>query len=92
MQTNPELRGNLPEPDAESAAHSKRVAAYINDVIEQAGGSISFAEYMQQALYAPGLGYYSAGATKLGSDGMTPRRNKQPFVNSRFYTRRGRMG
>ena len=29
----------------------------------------SFAEYMQHALYAPGLGYYAAGAIKFGADG-----------------------
>lgn len=34
-----------------------------------AGGQISFAEYMQHALYAPGLGYYSAGAAKFGAAG-----------------------
>ncbi len=32
-------------------------------------GAISFAEFMQLALYEPGLGYYSAGLTKLGSSG-----------------------
>ncbi len=37
--------------------------------MEEAGGSISFAEYMQHALYAPGLGYYSAGARKFGAQG-----------------------
>jgi len=69
MQTKPESRTGLPEPDAESAAHSERVAAHIIDVIGQSGGSISFAEFMQHALYAPGLGYYSAGSKKLGADG-----------------------
>lgn len=69
MQTNPESRNNLPEPDALSAAHCQRVADHIHALIEQAGGCISFAEYMQHALYAPGLGYYSAGSTKLGRDG-----------------------
>ena len=34
-----------------------------------AGGAIPFSRYMELALYAPGLGYYSAGATKLGADG-----------------------
>ena len=37
--------------------------------IAQAGGWISFARYMELALYAPGLGYYSAGSAKLGSAG-----------------------
>lgn len=62
-------RQMLPEPDALSAAHSERVGEYIRTQIRNAGGSISFAEYMQHALYAPGLGYYAAGSTKFGADG-----------------------
>ncbi len=46
----------LPEPDADSALHSARAAERIEALIEQSGGDISFAEFMQQALYAPGLG------------------------------------
>jgi SAM-dependent MidA family methyltransferase len=60
---------SLPEPDPSSAAHSARAADYIVQRIAEAGGSISFAEFMHHALYAPGLGYYSAGATKFGTDG-----------------------
>ena len=60
---------SLPKPDASSAAHSARAASYIGDLIAAAGGSISFAEYMHHALYAPGLGYYTAGTTKFGADG-----------------------
>ena len=60
---------SLPQPDAISAAHSERCADYIRARIRDAGGSISFAEYMHYALYAPGLGYYSAGARKFGADG-----------------------
>ena len=56
----------LPSPDADCQAHSDRVREHILGVIDSAGGSIGFAEYMHQALYAPGLGYYSAGATKFG--------------------------
>lgn len=63
------LPPSLPEPDAPSAAHSERTAAYIREHIEAAGGSISFAEYMHHALYAPGLGYYTAGTTKFGAAG-----------------------
>ena len=59
----------LPPPDTESARHSRQTAAYIQDCIAAAGGSISFAEFMQHALYAPGLGYYAAGAAKFGADG-----------------------
>lgn len=59
----------LPEPDATSAAHSARVASHIREKIAAAGGCISFATFMHEALYAPGLGYYSAGATKFGDAG-----------------------
>lgn len=60
---------SLPAPDAASAAHSQRVADFIGNEIRAAGGEISFAEYMHHALYAPGLGYYGAGATKFGAAG-----------------------
>jgi len=60
---------SLPAADAESAAHSRRVADFIGNKIHAAGGEISFAEYMHHALYAPGLGYYSAGTTKFGAAG-----------------------
>jgi SAM-dependent MidA family methyltransferase len=59
----------LPQPDPLSAGHSARCAAYIVERIRDSGGSISFAEFMHYALYAPGLGYYSAGARKFGVDG-----------------------
>ena len=60
---------DLPLPDADARAHSERVVARIRDVIANAGGWIPFARYMDLALYAPGLGYYAAGATKLGASG-----------------------
>ena len=59
----------LPEPDSDSNAHRQRDCDFIAGRIEASGGSISFAEYMQHALYAPGLGYYVAGAVKFGEDG-----------------------
>ena len=59
----------LPAADAASAAHSERVASHLRQRIAEAGGAISFAEYMHHVLYAPGLGYYSAGATKFGAAG-----------------------
>jgi SAM-dependent MidA family methyltransferase len=59
----------LPAPSAEAYAHSGRVAGHIARAIEAAGGWISFTDYMQQALYAPGLGYYAAGARKFGAAG-----------------------
>ena len=44
----------------------ERLAASIRSTIVEAGGSIPFARFMELALYTPGLGYYSAGAVKLG--------------------------
>lgn len=60
---------SLPVADEASAEHSLRVAAHIRDRIHLAGGQISFAEFMHEALYAPALGYYSAGSTKFGAHG-----------------------
>lgn len=59
----------LPPPTEEARAHSGRVAAHIRAVIAAAGGWIDFARFMDLALYAPGLGYYSAGAAKFGPPG-----------------------
>jgi SAM-dependent MidA family methyltransferase len=59
----------LPAPDPVAAEHSARLLTHIRDAIERAGGSVDFAHYMALALYAPGLGYYAAGATKLGPSG-----------------------
>ena len=49
--------------------HTGRMRARVETAIAAAGGWISFERYMELVLYAPGLGYYSAGAHKLGRDG-----------------------
>jgi len=59
----------LPDPGPEACAHSARVLERIRAAIETAGGFLDFASYLDLALYAPGLGYYSAGARKFGPDG-----------------------
>ncbi len=56
------------EPDP-ALAHSEELQAVIRAQIGGAGGAIPFSRYMELALYAPGLGYYSAGARKFGADG-----------------------
>lgn len=56
-------------PDADALAHSARLQALIREQIAAAGGSVPFSRFMELALYAPGLGYYSAGATKFGRAG-----------------------
>ncbi len=59
----------LPAPTPDALAHSQRVAAHLRALIDTAGGWISFAQFMEAALYAPGLGYYAAGAMKFGAAG-----------------------
>ena len=63
------MSNQLPEPDAIAAEHSERLLKLIRDEIEIAGGWLPFTDYMRLALYAPGLGYYSAGSAKFGSEG-----------------------
>ena len=59
----------LPPLDPDAQAHSDRLRQLIHAVIADAGGAIPFSRFMELALYAPGLGYYSAGSTKFGRAG-----------------------
>jgi SAM-dependent MidA family methyltransferase len=59
----------LPQPDAAATAQSRKLADLIHAEIASAGGTLTFARFMELALYAPGLGYYSAGSHKLGKSG-----------------------
>ncbi len=59
----------LPAPTEEARAHSALVCGRVQREIETNGGWISFARYVELVLYEPGLGYYMAGARKLGRDG-----------------------
>jgi len=49
--------------------HSKLLGSKIATEITSQGGWIPFSRYMEMALYEPGMGYYSAGAHKLGAGG-----------------------
>jgi SAM-dependent MidA family methyltransferase len=60
---------SLPAPGADAAAHSARVVARVRDEIDRAGGFIPLARYIELVLYAPGLGYYVAGARRFGPAG-----------------------
>ena len=60
---------DLPAPAADALVHSERVRALVAARIAGSGGFLSFADYMDAVLYAPGLGYYSAGAQKFGAAG-----------------------
>ncbi len=56
----------LPKPAPEAEKHSEQLVLKIQDEIQSAGGWLDFARFMQLALYATGLGYYSAGSQKFG--------------------------
>jgi SAM-dependent MidA family methyltransferase len=59
----------LPALDASAQQHCNQLLAYIQKQVQQQGGWISFADYMQMALYTPHLGYYSGDANKFGLGG-----------------------
>jgi SAM-dependent MidA family methyltransferase len=62
-------RPDLPPPTPEALAVSAALTRHISAAIVAAGGAIPFQQFMTMALYEPGLGYYSAGATKIGGAG-----------------------
>ena len=63
------MANTLPMPDADAQAHSALLRDVIAEQVLAAGGSLPFWKFMELALYAPGLGYYSAGAHKFGPGG-----------------------
>ena len=60
---------SLPLPGTEEQQHSQQLCELIHHDIKLQGGWIPFSRFMELALYAPGLGYYSAGASKFGAAG-----------------------
>ena len=70
MSSNPEV---LPEPSDGVKGRSQVLCEQIKNLCRSSdsdqGGTIPFSEFMQQALYAPGLGYYSGGLQKFGAAG-----------------------
>ncbi|MFA6121309.1 MAG: class I SAM-dependent methyltransferase [Sideroxydans sp.] len=63
------MQANLPTPSPDAIAHSERLSELIRHDIATQGGWIPFSRFMELALYAPGLGYYTAGARKFGEAG-----------------------
>lgn len=63
------MQQHLPDPSPDALSASQALQNLIVDEIRRHDGWISFARYMELALYAPDLGYYSGGAAKLGKDG-----------------------
>lgn len=63
------MRVDLPAPVADAAAHSKALGGRILARMRDAGGQLSFMQYMEMCLYERGFGYYSAGARNFGAEG-----------------------
>src|SRR5689334_16274734 len=59
----------LPQPEPDALATSRKLLERIGAELEASGNWLSFARYMELALHEPGLGYYAAGARKLGRGG-----------------------
>ena len=59
----------LPAMSTEEGSHSRQVSQLIRERTVKAGGWLPFDAFMELALYAPGLGYYTAGGTKIGRGG-----------------------
>ncbi len=57
----------LPAPGPDASAASAALTDIIAAEIAVRGGWISFARYMELALYEPGLGYYAGGSHKFGA-------------------------
>lgn len=58
----------LPQPDQSAQQHSQTLSTHIQKVLKR-HNSLSFAQFMQLALYTPGLGYYANGLPKIGAQG-----------------------
>lgn len=58
---------DLPLPDSIHKQHSEKLIEHIRQSMTD--NWINFERYMELALYSPGLGYYSAGLRKFGTEG-----------------------
>ncbi len=59
----------LPLPDYDAREHSARVERHVREYIRKFDNLLPFDHYMDQVLYAPGLGYYCNSSQKFGSLG-----------------------
>ncbi len=75
MQIRPHSAGinraleQLPVPGPEARAQSEALIRHLRMLMGEHSGRLPFDLYMEQVLYAPGLGYYSGGAHKFGEQG-----------------------
>ena len=74
----------LPRPENKYLTQTSRVSNFIEKRIKEAGGKISFRDFMQHALYEKDLGYYSSKEEVIGSKGdfITAPEQGKIFANS----------
>lgn len=60
---------DIDPPEGPAADHGRLLRRRIRDEAAARGGLLPFDRFMELALYAPGLGYYVAGAQKFGRGG-----------------------
>lgn len=63
------MHASLPIPSDDALRHSQQLTQLLTQEIAAQGGAIPFSRFMELVLYAPGWGYYSAGASKIGAAG-----------------------
>lgn len=62
-------KNTLPEPDEDAKQRSLMLMQCIRSACDSTNGWIRFSDFMNIALYEPGLGYYSGGLQKFGQKG-----------------------
>jgi SAM-dependent MidA family methyltransferase len=67
--TSADVVSNLPPLQPDEARHGALVLQAVRAAIATHHGWLAFDDYLRLVLYAPGLGYYSAGSAKIGSGG-----------------------
>jgi SAM-dependent MidA family methyltransferase len=67
--TSADALSNLPPLQSDEAQHAALVLQLVRDAIGRHGGWLAFDDYLRLVLYAPGLGYYSAGSAKFAAGG-----------------------
>jgi SAM-dependent MidA family methyltransferase len=65
----PTQKPREPGLDTAQREHLRSVREFLTQQVAASAGFLSFERFMELALYAPGLGYYSGGAHKLGAAG-----------------------
>lgn len=63
------LPADWPSPAPEERVRQRELIELIRHEIDAAGGAIPFSRFMELALYAPRVGYYSAAQPKFGEHG-----------------------